>query len=375
MQPSDWCKFLCKRLGTCWIVFLLGLILLILLLIFRKWFLWVLLIYLLCLVLLGLLAASFVLAALVRRLCAKAQEPPKGQGSIGQQGPPGVQVPSHTYKRPDPLIYSQQYLMAQGFAVSWDNPDIHLELNGSTVSSHDLQPDTTYKIVAQVHNGSFEAPAVHLPVRFYYLSFGIGTTRNFIDETFVNLAVKGAPGEPTIAECLWTTPSDPGHYCIQVELVWPDDANPANNLGQENVDVKPLNSPTATFEFVVRNATREFRELRLEADSYAIPPQVSCEEVEAERRGAGEGGERASGIPLSPRTWLFARHRRAANPIPAGWTIEFAPDSTLAFRPGEQRTVTVTVVTDGALAVRQAINVHAFTGEELIGGVTLYVHD
>jgi hypothetical protein len=28
------------------------------------------------------------------------------------------------YKRPDPMIYDQYYVMAQGFAVTWDNPDI-----------------------------------------------------------------------------------------------------------------------------------------------------------------------------------------------------------------------------------------------------------
>ena len=34
---------------------------------------------------------------------------------------------------------------------------------------------------------------------------------------------------------------------------WPDDAEPGNNLGQENTDVKALNSPHATFTFPVRN--------------------------------------------------------------------------------------------------------------------------
>ena len=33
-----------------------------------------------------------------------------------------IQLPPDVYKRADPLIYSQYYLMAQGLAVTWDNP-------------------------------------------------------------------------------------------------------------------------------------------------------------------------------------------------------------------------------------------------------------
>jgi hypothetical protein len=32
-------------------------------------------------------------------------------------------VPAHIYKRPDPMIYSQQYLISKGLAVTWDNPE------------------------------------------------------------------------------------------------------------------------------------------------------------------------------------------------------------------------------------------------------------
>src|ERR1035437_1506232 len=33
-------------------------------------------------------------------------------------------IPPQIYKRADPMIYSQYYLMEQGLAVTWDNPDI-----------------------------------------------------------------------------------------------------------------------------------------------------------------------------------------------------------------------------------------------------------
>src|SRR5258706_185950 len=53
-------------------------------------------------------------------------------------------IPPFIYKRPDPLIYSQTYLLAQGLAVTWDNPDIQLYAIGPSggltpVSSNDLK--------------------------------------------------------------------------------------------------------------------------------------------------------------------------------------------------------------------------------------------
>ena len=120
--------------------------------------------------------------------------------------------------------------------------------------SHALAPSTPYEIRARIWNGSTDAPAVNVLVRFYYLSFGAGTVRNYIGETYVDVPVKGSPLGPAEARMVWITPPA-GHYCIQVELNWIDDANPLNNLGQENVDVKKLNSPNATFTFAVRNTS------------------------------------------------------------------------------------------------------------------------
>src|SRR4029077_13272713 len=65
------------------------------------------------------------------------------------------------YRRPDPLIYSQLYIVNQGLAVTWDNPDIHLENGGIFVPSSSLAPDTEYDVVARIWNGSTEAPAVN----------------------------------------------------------------------------------------------------------------------------------------------------------------------------------------------------------------------
>src|SRR5881628_771800 len=97
-----------------------------------------------------------------------------------------------------------------------DNPDIHLERAGVPVVSSDLDPDTEYEIVARIWNGSNNAPAVNLPVRFSYLDFGIGTVEVPVGWTKVDLPINGAVGHPAIARHPWKTPAAPGHYCVRV---------------------------------------------------------------------------------------------------------------------------------------------------------------
>jgi len=263
------------------------------------------------------------------------------------------------------MIYSQYYLISKGLAVTWDNPDIQLfDGGGAAVPSHGLTPGTAYEIKARVWNGSTDAPAVNVLVRFYYLSFGAGTVRHYIGETYVDVPVKGSPLGPAQARMGWTTPPA-GHYCIQAELNWIDDANPLNNLGQENVDVKKLNSPNATFTFPVRNTSARRRMLTLRADSYAIPSKRRC----AENAPAGRGDH----AEVTPDP--YERHRPALYPIPEGWTVDFAGGSELALEPGEQRDVSVKITAKDGFVGKQAINVNAVDGADLVGGVTLYVHD
>jgi len=223
-------------------------------------------ILLFCFALAGAIAIGLLLYALFRRWCELRGAPPKGQGTREKTGQTSTRVPSTIYKRPDPLIYSQYYFMARGFAVTWDNPDITItELPApdgtmTPVPSHALLPNHTYRIHARILNGSLEAPAVGMPVLFWYLTFGIGIVPTPIGLTIVNLPVKGASGHPAKTFHDWRTPATAGHYCLQIGLFWGDDAEPDNNLGQENVNVGKLASP-ATFKFPLRNdspATRRF---------------------------------------------------------------------------------------------------------------------
>ncbi|MBS1133679.1 MAG: hypothetical protein H6R02_820 [Burkholderiaceae bacterium] len=346
-----------------WLV-ALGVALLLLLYLLREWLWGLFLLYLGALVLLGLLGGMRLAQAILRKRCWKLHADPKGSGSAGHPPSRGIDVPPHTYKRPDPMIYSQFYLMSKGLAITWDNPDIQLfDAGGAAVPSHGLSAGTSYDIGARIWNGSTDAPAVNLLVRFFFLSFGAGTIRNYIGETYVDVPVKGSPLLPVEARMGWVTPPA-GHYCIQVELNWIDDANGLNNLGQENVDIKKLNSPNATFVFALRNTSARPRQLALRADGYTIPAKDRCPDP-----------QRPAADPGAARRDRYARHRPAAHAMPAGWTVDFPGGRELAMEPGEQRDVTVKITAVDGFVGTQAINVNALDGDELVGGVTLYVHD
>lgn len=321
--------------------------------------------------LLGLLFIAALVACLVRLVRwltggGPGSQVPAQTGLVPTQLHP---VPPSIYRRPDPFIYDQYYLGQLGYAVSWHNPDFRLEdpaevvLPGqprTPVQPTDLQPAKTYDVIARVWNGSLSAPAVHMPVHFSYLEFGIGTTKVSIGTTHADLSVKGGSACPAFARQSWTTPATPGHYCLQAELLWPDDANPANNLGQHNTDVKPLNSPNAEFTFPVRNDADWRREMALEVDAYAIPPLPDCSP-------AGETR------PAPARDRSARRHAREDHPVPPGWVVDLVP-AQLDLGPGEVRDVTVHITAPDGFSGQQAFNVHAYADGAIAGGVTLYVH-
>ncbi|MDK3074719.1 hypothetical protein QO034_16630 [Sedimentitalea sp. JM2-8] len=287
-------------------------------------------------------------------------------------------VPPDIYRRADPLIYSQRYLMEQGLSVTWDNPDIQLYENGNPVSSSSLKPGTDYEVRATIWNNSTKAPAVGLGVDFYFHDFGIGPQPIVIGTDTVTLPVKGAPGHPATARTIWRTPGAPGHYCLKVQLNWAEDANFKNNLGQENTNVGTAQSP-AVFTFPVRNEDTVRRSLRLIADAYTIPPPVDCRE-KPDKTDSDKRFPRLATAPVHNEyseklpDWAFARSRHgpSAHPIPNGWSVGIAPE-TLDLDGGESQDVKVSITPPDGWKGRQAINVNALMGADLRGGVTLYV--
>jgi hypothetical protein len=52
--------------------------------------------------------------------------------------------------------------------------------------------------------------------------------------------------------------------------------------------------------------------------------------------------------------------------------VDFNPGSPITLGPEEEQVITVTVTAPVGFVGRKAINVNAFDGDELVGGVTLY---
>jgi len=277
-----------------------------------------------------------------------------------------VRISNPAFKRPDPMIYAQFYLMAQGIAVTWDNPDIHIEESGVPVPPHLLKPNTDYQVVARVWNNSTEAPVIGMPVRFSFLSFGIGTQMHPIGQTTINLGVKGGPGQPALAVVPWRTPVTAGHYCLQVDFAWYDDMNPFNNLGQTNTDVVQASSP-ARSEFQLRNTSKEDEKYRFEVDGYMIPPLVSCRQKEPP-----PSEPRVSRLAPGTIRSVPSQHQRANARLPAGWDVTFVP-SEPSLSPNQETTIRVAVIPPTGFHGRQPLNVHAFSKKGLAGGVTIVV--
>ncbi len=300
--------------------------------------------------------------------------PPRGGCCLNL--PPGVHL------RPDPMIYDQYYLMAQGLAVTWDNPDIQIfDSAGNVVSAESLSANTDYKVVARIWNNSYGAPAAGLPVHLSFLSFGIGITSTPVGAATVNLGVKGSSRCPAFAEFIWRTPPIPGHYCLQALLVWPDDANPANNLGQKNTQVGAMHSP-ATFLIPIHNQATVRRRFEIEADMYQLPALPSCPE-------GNTTGPRTSGIraQASPKEGRFAESRARWDatlrtqgygmfPVTAEWKVSITP-SLLELGPGQTSQIAVSIEsTAGPFIGTQPFNIHGFAippagPRMLAGGVTL----
>lgn len=256
-------------------------------------------------------------------------------------------------KKPDPFLYSQQFLMSLGLPVTWDNPDIYIFDGNNVVDPHDLHASTTYTVVARVWNNSPDVPVINLKVNFSFLSFGVGAQSNSIGMTMIDLAAKGLPGCPAFAYMPWTTPATLGHYCLQVLLDPPDDSNWLNNLGQRNTDVTQPHSP-AVFTFVVGNHVGPRpRNVRFQLDCYTIPPLPACGEIFT----AGARGRVIS---------------KTAPPIPAGWNVVLTP-SKLQLLGGEEKQVKAEITPPNGFHGTMPFNVTGMDDYGLVGGVTLVV--
>jgi hypothetical protein len=295
----------------------------------------------------------------LKKICAYRKMPHPDREDLGKDC---TIVDNPSFHRPDPCIYSQDYLLKLGLAVTWDNPDIVLRRNGVIVSEGDVLPDTDYEIEATVWNNSYESPAVGVSVEFSFLTFGVATVESAIGKTFVNLGVKGGVNHPALARMPWRTPAIPGHYCLKVTLGWVDDANPANNVGQNNLNVVAPQSP-AEFTFRLRNHTNKPNTYRFEVDDYVIPRRSDCKpRIEPSDRGLFAQRLRK----------IRATHGRGGFPVPADWIVEIAP-AQAALPPGAEIDIAVRITPPAGFAGTKPLNVNTLYGDTYAGGVTLVV--
>lgn len=264
------------------------------------------------------------------------------------------------FHRPDPCIYSQRYLTSLGLPVTWDNPDIIIRKNGVIVAENELLPDTDYEVSATVWNNSYEAPAAGLIVDFTFLSFGIGTVTNVIGSTVVNVGVKGSASQPAFAKIIWRTPSA-GHYCLQADLRWADDANPANNFGQNNVNIVEAHSPAA-FDFQVRNSTRKKGLFTFEKDTYTL---LNLDDCNTSKRNPDE----LRSVRIKR---VVAKHKNQDFTIPETWAVEIIPNEII-LDVNQETTIQVRITPPEDFSGLKPFNINGFCGGKFMGGVTLYV--
>lgn len=220
------------------------------------------------LLLLLLLLIRFI-KKLIKRICNKHPEHPPRKHCC--------EVPPHIKRKPDPCLYSQFYLMAQGLSVTWDNPDIWITLpDGTPVDSHALQPSTNYLVHVRIHDASFD-PSLGTEVRCFYRPYSFNSPDRVPIEVLPDgtervVVLHIAPWQSEVAVFHWTTPPDPNqHWCLQAECRHPDDKNPNNNLGQENTDVLGGTSGSqVTTGARLFNPTNRTMRARVTIDQYAI---------------------------------------------------------------------------------------------------------
>jgi hypothetical protein len=290
-----------------------------------------------------------------------------------------INIPPEIRKRADPMLYSQEWLMSMGMAVTWDNPDIQLFRNGLPVSSAFIEQGQDYEVRVQIWNNSYDAPAPGLPVHLTMFNVGAGTQGVWLGKHIVDLGAKGTSMCPAYATFKWRTPDTPGHYCLQARLDWPDDANPANNMGQENTLVGQLQSP-AIFRFRARNAFAEPMRFVFEADDYQLPGRRPCPPEAARDHVQG-----ATRLQESRARWaqaLAAQGYGRQDTWRADWTVKIEPEKEV-LDAGEEIGVLVSIEPKSAdWHGRKPFNVQVFAHAKeatdkseraFVGGMTLYV--
>lgn len=318
-----------------------------------------------------------------------------------------VEVPAHIKRKPDPCLYSQQFIRERypGTPVTWDNPDIWItDLNGTPVNSRELQTDRDYQVHCRIHNASFD-PAIGTGVRCYFRPFGFSSTS--VQAVEVNpdnsekiIVVHIPAWGNRIAVFNWRTPSQAGHYCLKAECRHPEDKEPGNNIGQENTDVLQAQAgeTISTLAWIANTNQTEGMEAHFTADAFNIPDEEIEFQLATQVKSLGDAGFFPK---FQEKTQRFRYGRRPApvytaykytgqsglmrkiqsldSSLPESWNVTIqgaALNQRISLSPEEERELLIEVQTPGNIPKGQThqINLTAFdNNERVIGGITLFI--
>lgn len=357
-----------------------------------------------------LLFLPLLLAWLLRWLKTRLKE--GGRDQDKEQKDCHTPFPEDLMRRPDPCIYSQEFLTAQGVPVTWNNPDIWVAKRATPnviePDSYHLQENTDYIVFVQAHNASTDL-AVGVRVRLVYRPWSFNSpevTPVEVDangqEVFriVNIPPMGA----ALTTFAWRTPSvgpESAHFCIQAILSHPLDINPSNNLGQENTQVLDTDGQSARVVVPLHNPANVAQRFAIDATLYRIEEKENVElrlRYNRGRRPEAAVDRIARLVPTSTthgglvwpkqRTLVKAKYvgmeslrdrlRKQDVSLPPGFKVQIDDyDGGVRLAPRETRLMNITLEppADAPVGQRYAINLLARDGGgRLAGGVTILLH-
>jgi hypothetical protein len=352
-----------------------------------------LLAYLLCRLIVGV----------IRFVCAgKWRDPPPPQKCPDD-------VPPMVKRKPDPCLYSQSFLQAQGVAVTWDNPDIWLtEIDGTPVSSGELVADHDYVVHVRIWNAAFY-PAFAVEVRAAYRDLGFSGPWLVMevrpDGTEQVKLLDIGPWGNSETSFRWHTPGSGGHFCIRMTCSHPDDKNALNNVGQENTNVHRASaSQRFNVDALVANVSHKAARIHFRADTYRIGDKswemrritesrgVSLDRSRLETVAADTGrafswrrlalglvGQEPRNVrhALVGRDAVWKSETGSAATLPVSWDarVDGQPlRDGITVGPHEKRLVSIGLTVPAAAQPgdRLTVNINAFDdAERAQGGVTL----
>ena len=330
------------------------------------------------------------------------------RGGKPPQAPCPEDIPPHVRRKPDPCLYSQAFLLAQGVPVTWDNPDIQItETDGTPAPSSQLEADHDYLVQGRIWNASFN-PALGVEVRCAVRDWGMGgdwlvVQTNADGTEHVELLVIAPWGNAT-SKFKWHTPPVTGHFCLRVACHHPDDKNTANNVGQENTRVVATGvGGNVSARARVTNTARRGNRLTFSIDTYRVRDQEWEFKLQTRIRSIGDGpvggrtnvreslrnlivrlakegrGPINTAYAYVSREPLFKSESGAPRSIPEGWKLTFdgqPPNAPLLLAPGESRDVEIRVEVPATArpGEEHAFNINSIdSAEGRLSGVTLVV--